>query len=63
MVTFIYPLSKTCKENGEVFTFGFGKFGNLGYKSEQPQMSPKKIEGIPKISQIRAGTWTTFLFQ
>ena len=53
------PLMKIDK--GDVYTFGFGKFGSLGYQCEKCELAPRPVEGISNVSKISAGSWTTVI--
>ena len=42
-------------ENGEVFSWGRGKFGALGHGTTEDVHQPKKVEGLANIVDVKCG--------
>jgi alpha-tubulin suppressor-like RCC1 family protein len=45
--------------NGELYTFGYGKYGQLGHGDQENQLRPKKVEGINNATYISCGIFHT----
>jgi E3 ubiquitin-protein ligase HERC2 len=43
-------------EDGEVLTWGLGKYGALGQKDTESYSTPKKVEGLADIVKIDCGS-------
>ena len=48
-------------ENGIVWSFGNGYYGQLGHGDTKNQLLPKQIAGIPKIIAVATGFYKTLL--
>lgn len=44
---------------GNVYTFGDGKYFKLGHGSKENQLTPKKVEGLSNVVQVRCGEYQT----
>jgi alpha-tubulin suppressor-like RCC1 family protein len=47
--------SVLCTEDGEVYAFGWGRYGNLGLGDREDRHVPTKVEGIDSVVGVGAG--------
>eukprot|EP01132_Coremiostelium_polycephalum_P010329 gene10329-12681_t len=53
--------SMALTSEGDVYSWGNGFYGKLGYKCELSQSTPKQIQFIPKIKDIACGNWHSLI--